>query len=187
MSNQYAENFFEVPTALAANDNLRHTVIKLIESEPMPGKVLEDDNENRLQIFRNILTELANGKICLATAYQWTEVELSMHTSLYRFNFQVFSDRWAERLVRTQFSRFYNQAVLKQLLEAGVENCFVPHSDAEKLSSTCTQQLAGRQHPVAALYTRLIDSYSKGKWSRETKIPNHPYCTDVVRPASESD
>lgn len=186
MSNQYAENFFEIPTAIAANDNLRHAVIKLIASKPMPGKVLEDDNENRLKAFRHILTELANGKICLTAAYQQAEVELSMHTSPYRFNFEVFSDRWAERLVRTQFSRFYNQAVLEKLQAEGAETCFIPHSDNEKLSSTCTQQLAGRQHPVALLYARLIDNYSKGNWSREVKIPNHPYCTHVVRPTSKS-
>lgn len=187
MPNQYAEDFFEIPTALAANDDLRQFVVSLIESDPILGKALEDDSGNRLRAFRDILIELANGKILLNAAYQETEAKLPRHTSPHKSNSQAFSSRWTERLVRTQLSRFYNQAVLKGLLEKGVEECFAPHSDEEKSSSVCTQQLAGTRHPVAVLYERLIDNYSNGNYSNEVKIPNHPFCTHVVRPVSEND
>ena len=187
MPNQYAENFFEIPTALAANDDLRQLVVSFIKSDPILGKTLEDDSGNRLRVFRDILIELANDRIFLETAYQQTEAKLPRHTSPHKSNSRAFSSGWAERLVRMQLSRFYNQAVLKQLLEAGAANCFVPHSESEKSSSRCTQELAGSQHPVATLYDRLIDNYSKGNYSKEVKIPNHPHCTHVVRPISEND
>ena len=187
MPNQYAEDFFEIPTSLAANDDLRHFVVSLIESEPILGKALEDDSGNRLRAFRDILTALANGKIFLEAAYQQTEAKLPKHTSPHSSNSQAFSNRWGERLVRTQLSRFYNQAVLEQLLQEGAEECFVPHSDEEKSSSACTQQLAGTRHPVPMLYERLIDNYSRGNYSKEVKIPNHPFCTHVVKPVLEND
>ena len=187
MSDQYAENFFEIPNALTVNNALPQFITDLIGSESIPGKVLEDDNGDRLGAFRDILIDLVNGKIVLETAYQQTELKLPRHTSSHSSNSRVFPDRWAERLIRTQLSRFYNQAVLEQLLEKGAEKCFVPHSDEEDPSSACTQQVAGKQHPVSVLYERLIDNYSKGNWSRDVKIPNHPYCTHVVKPVSEND
>ena len=146
MSNEYAENFFGISTALAANDNLRQTVIALIKSEPMLGKVLEDNNGNRLEVFRGILTDLANGEINLVDAFQRTQEELPRQTSPHSSNNQVFPRGWEERQVKTQFSRFYNQAVLEQLQAEGVEMCFVLHSDEQSASSACTQQLAGRVH-----------------------------------------
>ena len=187
MSDQYAENFFEIPNALTVNNTLLQLITDLIGSESIPGKVLEDDNGDRLGAFRDILIDLVNGKIVLETAYQQTELKLPRHTSSHSSNSRVFPDRWAERLVRTQLSRFYNQVVLEQLLQEGTEECFVPHSDEEKSSSACTQQLAGTRHPVTALYERLIDNYSKGNYSKEVKIPNHPFCTHVVKPVSEND
>ena len=68
MSKQFADNFFEIPMALAANDELRQAVIALIQSEPMPGKGLEDSSGSRLEAFRSILTDLANGEIKLVVA-----------------------------------------------------------------------------------------------------------------------
>ena len=187
MSKQFADNFFEIPMALAANDELRQAVIALIQSEPMPGKGLEDSSGSRLEAFRSILTDLANGEIKLVVACQQTEERLPRYTSPHRSNNRVFPSGWAERLVRTQFSRFYNQAVLAQLQEEGEEMCFVPHSDEQNPSSACTLHLAGRKHPVATLYARLINEYAKGNWSKEVKIPNHPHCTHVVSPAFWND
>ena len=185
MSNQYAEDFFEILTALTANDDLRQLVVDLVENEPISGQALEDDSGNRLGVFRAILTELVNSRTSLETAYQQTEAKLPRHTSPHKSNSRVFPSGWAERLVRTQLSRFYNQAILKQLMTVGAENCFIPHSTAEDSSSSCTRELAGRQHPVSTLYARLIDNYSNGNFSREVKIPNHPYCTHVVKPVPE--
>ena len=187
MSTQYAENFFEIPTALSANDSLQQVVIALIKNEPMPGKVLEDGNGNRLQVFRDILTALANGKIDLAEAYRRTQEELPRQTSPHSSNNRVFSRGWEERQVKTQFSRFYNQAVLEQLQTDGVDICFVPHSEEQDISSPCTQQLAGKTHTVVMLYKRLINTYQKGNWMlKEVMIPNHPHCTHVIRPISEN-
>ncbi|MDE0554595.1 MAG: hypothetical protein OXI24_10295 [Candidatus Poribacteria bacterium] len=129
MSNQYANDFFDIPTALTMNDDLLQLVVGLIEIDSIPGKVLEDGSGDRLEVFGRILIELVNGKIGLEAAYQQTQTKLPIHTSPHSSNSRVFSNGWSERLVRTQLSRFYNQAVLKQLLEIGAENCFVPHSE----------------------------------------------------------
>lgn len=180
MSHQYAEDFFDIPAVLVANTELREAVISLIQSEAMPGKVLEGGN--RIEIFREILISLANGEIILETAYEQTERRLPRQTSPHSSSNRVFAREWAERQVRTQFSRFYNQAVLEQLRNQGVTTCFVPHSDAEASMSPCTQQLAGRQHAVEMLYQRLTDTYARGNWSKLVKIPDHPHCTHVVQP-----
>ena len=181
MLEKYAKDFFDIPATLASNDNLREEVIALIQSAPMPGKVLEGNN--RLEIFRAILIDLVNGQINLGEAYLRTEKELPRHTSPYSSSNRVFAQGWAERQVRTQFSRFYNQAVLERLHNKGATMCFVPHSAAEDISSPCTQLLAGRKQSVDVLYQRLIDAYARGNWSEEVKIPNHPHCTHVVMPA----
>ena len=99
MSNQYAENFYEIPTILATSDNLRQVIIALIKNEPIPGKVLEDSNGSRLEVFRGILTGLTNGDIDLAHAFQQTPEKLPRQTSPHSSNNRVFSHRWEERLV----------------------------------------------------------------------------------------
>lgn len=183
MPDGFAENFFDIPDTLATNSNLRESVVTLIRNEPMAGKVLE--RANRLEVFRNILTDLANGNINLNEAYLRTEAEIPRDASPHSFNNRVFPHGWAERLVRIQFSRFYNQAVLEQLQQEGATMCFVPHSDTEDPSSPCTRVLAGQQQSVDILYQRLTEAYAKGNFSREVKIPDHPHCTHVVTPVEE--
>jgi hypothetical protein len=180
VSGKYANDFFEIPSTLASNKDLRDAVIHLIDAASMPGKVLEGGN--RIDLFRTILVNLALDKISLTEAYQRTMRESPRSSSPYSASNRVFSRGWAERQVRTQFSRFYNQAVLEQLRAAGIEMCFVPHSSTEKPDSSCTRLLAGREHSVDMLYERLIDAYEKGNWSSEVKIPDHPHCTHVVKP-----
>jgi len=179
-SNQYAENFYEIPDVLARNENLRRAMLRLIDTEPMPGKVTEGGN--RLEVFRRILRDLTNGEFDLGEAYLKTQVEIPRHESPHSHNNRVFPQGWAERLVRIQFSRFYNQAVLEQLREEGAEECFVPHSETEAADSPCTLHLAGRKQSVELLFTRLVNSYSKGVWSKDPKIPDHPHCTHVIKP-----
>lgn len=164
-----------------ANENLREAILNLIGAEPMPGKVTEGGD--RLETFRQTLTDLTNGEIELKEAYVRTERELPRYDSPHSDNNKVFPDGWAERLVRIQFSRMYNQAVLEQLRDDGIKDCFVPHSDFEKADSRCTLELAGSEQSVSVLYQRLIDSYRDGQFSRHAKIPNHPHCTHVVRPS----
>ena len=183
MAQDFAGDFFDIPSTLADNGNLREAVVALILNESMPGKVLEGDD--RLDVFRTILVDLANGNINMDDAYRRTQMELSHDTSPHSSNNRVFAEGWAERLVRIQFSRFYNQAVLEQLRDEEITVCFVPHSEAEDISSPCTRLLAGQQQSVDMLYQRLINAYAQGNWSREVKIPNHPHCTHVVTPIEE--
>lgn len=176
----YANDFAEIPAALANNQPLRETMLSLIASEPIPGKVTEGGS--RTETFRVIAQELALGTINVHQAIRRVEIELPRHASRHADNNRVFADGWAERLVRTQCSRFYNQAVLEQLLSRGDRECYVPHSASEDPGSQCSQVLAGRTHSVRDLHSLLIGSYSQGQWTSSPKIPDHPHCTHVVVP-----
>jgi hypothetical protein len=177
----YANDFTEIPATLAKNEGLRHAVLELIDNQPMPGKVTEGGD--RLVRFRGIIKDLVNGQIGLPEAYRRTESELPRHMSIHSGSNRVFPDGWAERQVRTQFSRFYNQAVMEKLLAEGQTQCFVPHSAAEDENTACSRQLAGSNHDLKTLYDRLVQSYAQGNWGQEVKIPDHPHCTHVVTPA----
>lgn len=179
----FANDFGEIPSVLANNDDLRQAVLALVQTEPMQGKVTEGGN--RLQAFRSILLDLVDENMTLEEAIRSTNAKLSPDTSPYASNNRVFPKGWAERLVRIQFSRFYNQAVLEWLRAKEVAFCFVPHSSREGDESACTQQLAGTRQSVEMLYHRLINAYANGTWSREAKIPNHPHCTHVVKPIED--
>lgn len=180
MADIYADDFAGIPAALTQNENLRRSVLSLIAEQPMAGKVTEGGN--RLQTFRNILADLVEGRIDLETAFRQTEAELPRSTSIHGGSNRVFAANWAERLVRTQYSRFYNQAVMETLLAEGQTQCYVPHSTDEDSSSSCSRQLAGSNHNLRALYDRLRRSYADGVWGQDVKIPDHPHCTHVVRP-----
>jgi hypothetical protein len=185
MPNILANDFNEILSVLSRNDELRIEILALISNQPMPGKATEGGD--RLEKFRAILIDLVNNQIDLTQAYERTKVELPRQTSLYSSNNRVFSDNWEERLVRTQLSRFYTQAVMEKLLAEGETHCFVPHSNAEADDSPCSVHLAGSSHDLKTLYNRLIDSYAKGNWTNEVKIPNHPHCTHVVTQVNASD
>ena len=86
--------------------------------------------------------------------------------------------------MRTQFSRFYNQAVLEELRARGETECFVAHSSAEASDSPCSTLLAGNHHPIAVLHERLLANHSRGQWDQSLKVPNHPHCTHVVSPST---
>ncbi len=181
MQTQYANEFREIPMVLAANTDLRDQVLALVSSEPMPGKVLEGGN--RLDVFRSILERLIRGELSLQIAYAETEASIPRVNSIHSANKRVFPSGWAERLVRTQLSRFYNQAVLQAILKSGQRSCFVPHSTEEDSGSKCSLGLAGREHDAQVLLDRLTASYSDGNWSSEPKIPEHPHCTHTITPA----
>jgi hypothetical protein len=178
-----ANDFTEISSVLSQNDELRSRVLALIGNQPMAAKVTEGGD--RLEKFRIILTDLVNNRISLTEAFGRTEVELSRQTSVHGGNNKVFADGWAERQVRTQFSRFYNQAVMEKLQTEGETQCFVPHSSAEDFNSPCSTHLAGSTHDLETLYNRLVESYAKGNWTKEVRIPNHPHCTHVVTRAKQ--
>src|SRR5271156_980185 len=98
MSDIYASDFTEIPAALSTNAELRAAVEKLIQSEPIPGKALQGGN--RLDAFRSVLLDLANGRISLEQAYDRTEQALPRASSPHAHNNQVFAQGWGERLVR---------------------------------------------------------------------------------------
>ncbi len=98
-------------------------------SQSRPGKATEGGD--RLTRFKATLTDLVCGRVLLTAAYQRTEDELPRRESQHQANNHAFAKGWAERLVRTQLSRCYNQAVLQELTGQGIQRCFVPHSTAE--------------------------------------------------------
>ena len=180
MADIYARELYEIREVLSQNDELREAVIALVEYKPIPGKATEGGD--RVERFRAILKDLFNGGINFSEAYRRTEIELPRHSSKHSESNRVFASGWAERLVLIQYSRFYNQAVMEKLINEGHTECFVPHSRGEDASSPCSQHLAGGNHNLQTLYTRLKQSYERGEWTREVKIPNHPHCTHVVTP-----
>lgn len=181
MRSVWASEFKDIPTVLAQRDDLRAKMIALLAGE-MAGKATEGGD--RLVILREILTETVEGRSSVCTAIALVEERLPRERSSHCSNNRVFPLGWAERLVRTQFSRLYNQAVLELLIASGHTQCFVPHSSDEDPQSVCSLQLADKNHNIAELHAALIESYVRGIFTSGSKIPHHPHCTHVVAPAS---
>ena len=178
----YAQDFYDIVPVLAQNDPLKSRVLSLMASDAIVGKATEGGQ--RVHALREILRMLVEGHLTLDQSYLEVFRGLPQHASSHSSNNSVFSQGWSERLVRTQLSRFYNQAVLEELQEQGVSHCHVPHSSGESGDSNCTKYLAGSDHSVDHLHVLLTSSYRDGVFSREPKIPNHPHCTHVVAPKS---
>lgn len=178
----YADEFSGIPQAIANNPAVRTKMHQLIDEGKIPGKVLEDRAGQRIRDFKTVLRLLTNGQLNLQEAYHRTEDDLPRHQSMFAGDNRVFAHGWAERLVRTQFSRFYNQAVMELELAKGAKECFVPPSQGEDPGSKCSIHLAGNVHDLTMLHDRLISSYEEGKWDQLPKIPDHPHCTHVVKP-----
>lgn len=176
----YANDFSEIPSAVKNNEKLRESIIYLIERENVSGKVIE--GEGRLEAFRIIMISFFNGDLDVFEAAKEVEFRLPRHYSPYENNNRVFPLGWAERIVRTAVSCYYNQAVLVGIINSGSDFCFVEHSANEQRDSNCSRALAGKQHLARVLLERLVDSYRSGNWSNEVKIPDHPHCTHTVRP-----
>jgi|SRR5471030_2547595 len=178
----HASDFYEIPEALSNNQSLKEHMLNLIASKGISGKVIEGGD--RAKKFRSILSKLTTGELSLDQAIKAVDSELSRHTSIFADENKVFASGWSERLIRTQFSRFYNQAILESELSKGNPECYVPPSSQEKTSSQCSQLLAGRSHDVSYLLRLLVKSYEDGNWDKTPKIPDHPHCTHVVKPLS---
>lgn len=177
----YASEFKEISSAIKVNAEVRQHMIDLIQSAPLPGKIVEGGN--RLNDCRQILIDFANGRLDLMAAYRETENKLPRYTSIHAHDNRVFASGWAERLIRTQVSRFYNQAVMELALKRGESQCFVPSSTEEQASSQCSIFLAGKTHDISHLHGLLVRAYEQGNWGdKSPKIPDHPHCTHVVKP-----
>ena len=179
MDGKYAKDFSEILSVLSENEELKSEVVELIKTKSIHGKATEEPQ--RKAIFREVLIDVVNGKLStLESAYRATEERLSIIDSIYGWDRKVFASGWAERHVRTQLSRFYNQAVMERLIQDGKQECFIHHSSLEDSSTQCSIILAGKKHLVKELYERLIKNYENGNWDKEVKIPDHPHCTHVV-------
>lgn len=176
----YAVEFMYISQSVRKNAAIRDRIIELIQDEPIPGKVTE--GKDRLENLKNILTQYFNGSIDLPQAISDVEFLLPKHTSPYKHNKRVFPQGWAERLIRTSVSRFYNQAVLTEIIESGGTECFIAHSSTESPDSDCSRLLADTKQSASDMLTRLTSAYRDGKWSKEVKIPNHPHCTHTIQP-----
>lgn len=89
MSSAYAKEFSEIPQTLLLNNDLRKSVIKLIDEQPMAGKVTKGGD--RLIRFREILKSFANGEIGLLEANRRTTNEIPPHLSICGGNNRVFA------------------------------------------------------------------------------------------------
>ena len=175
----WANDFGEILPTLQQRSDLRERMTGLI-AQDMPGKVTEGGD--RKDQLRSILTDLFEGRLSLDESYREVSRQLPRMSSIHRGNNHVFNSGWEERQVRTQLSRFYNQAVLELLAADGQHRCFVHHSSAEDPATPCSINLAGREHDIAVLHERLVGNYTHGRWTRDLKLPNHPHCTHVVSP-----
>ena len=176
----YASEFNEISNTLKNNEPLKLRIINLVNSESILGKVIEGDG--RLEELRKILSNFFSGNIEIIDAIKEVEFRLPRSYSPHENNNRVFPQGWAERLIRTSISSFYNQAVLNEIIESGKTKCFVAHSSSEGSDSNCSQQLAGNYHDALILLGRLVDSYRNGNWNKDVKIPDHPHCTHTIQP-----
>ena len=176
----YAKEFSEIIETVKSNPQLLKKIVLLIATESIPGKVLEGGG--RLDSLRLILSDYFEGKYNINETIAEVEFRLPRQYSAYENDNRVFAKSWAERLTRTQVSRFYNQAVLSEIIETGGSECFIAHSSSEGPDSKCSQQLAGNRHSAAVLLDRLVSSYRDGNWDKDVKIPDHPHCTHTVQP-----
>ena len=176
----YASEFNEILIALTENSESKKRVLNLIQNKPILGQVIEEDG--RVNEFRKILARLVEGKITnLEVSFVEVESKLPRNQSIHFRNNRVFASGWAERLVRTQLSRFYNQAVLEELNENEKEECYVPVSTSSNLSSRCAI-IQDKNHNVKELLANLITNYEKGQYDSSIKLPDHPHCSHVVKP-----
>ncbi len=134
----FANDFYEIMSALSKNSELNSKVLSLIESR------LEE--ETRKNEFRDILKKFVKGEIIdlSSTIYQ-VQIKIPKSTSKYASDNRVFTRDWAERLLRTQLSLFYNQAVMEILIDSGKEEFFIPHSKYEDHNSFCTREMAKKK------------------------------------------
>ncbi|PQJ84497.1 hypothetical protein [Aliivibrio sifiae] len=182
MTASYAKDFTDIPESLRSNPGLKKKALDLVQYEPVAGKVTSGGN--RLDDFREILIDFFDLKITLNEAIAETERKLDRRMSMFSADNRVFASGWSERLVRTQVSRFYNQAVLELIIDGGSDDCYVEHSANEQSSSKCSQGLAGTTHSASIMLERLKLSYGEGEWGKDLKLPEHPHCTHTFSPAN---
>ena len=107
---QFAKEYNQIQEALRSNSELMATMISHIQTRPIVGKSTE--GTGRTERLKEILIDLVRLNMLPPYAYAEVEKELPRSASIHASNNRVFPEGWGERLIRTQFSRFYNLAVL---------------------------------------------------------------------------
>ena len=174
MGEIWASHFQEILPTLKERGDLRNLMVGLILDEPIIAKGVSSPGQ--LERFRDIMVELAKGE---------TDIHGSVKRAEQDFALPVGEDNGAEALVRLQFSRFYNQAVMALLMDNGVSRAFVPRCPGENPTSSCCRELAGKGHAIQDLYDRLVDRYARGKEETGAVVPGHPFCSHVVKPFND--
>jgi hypothetical protein len=176
----FASEYAQIPEILQSNTDLRDRVYGLVQSEPIHGKAL--DGGTRSPRFRQILERLVSCELTIDQAIVQTSALLGRTNSPHASENRVFPHGWEERIVRTQYSRFYNQAVLQALISEKQDKCFIPHSSTERRDSACTVALVGKTHETQMLLEALEAGFSRGDYSSGFRVPHHPHCTHVICP-----
>jgi hypothetical protein len=179
----WAHGFYEIQDTVNANSGLRDRVLDLVDDDPIHGKALQ--GSGRTQSLRDILGEFFEGQLQLEESFRVVSMELPQEESPHARDNRTFARGWDERLMRTQASRFYNQAVLHTLTENGEKMCFIPHSDEEDRDSPCTLRLAGGEAEVDVMLDRLERAFQEEDYHGLVKIPEHPHCTHTIVPLSD--
>ena len=179
----WARQFHDIPDTVAARPDLRGVMQALLAAREIPVKVTEGGDRRARR--KAILAALLDGQLTLDQAIAETERQLARDDSPHKDSNLVFAKGWARRLIHTHLSVLYSWTVLETLLAHGELRCFVPHSTAEAPTSSCSKQLAGKQHDTRVMRDRLVQCYPEKKPMRVPLIPNHPHCTHVIAPVSE--
>lgn len=177
---EWASYYDEIPEALSNNDVVQSHALELIDNEPILGKSTEGGS--RTEDLRVILREFFQGDIDHQDAEQRIWEDLPPSESPHRGNNRVFHDQWAERLIRSQGSRFYNQSVMEVLEDRGETECYVPRSPRQYADSDCTIHLAESRHSINELLEALYSQQRQGNWDDGVTIPGHANCTHTVVP-----
>jgi len=172
MNEFWANHFDEIPMTLEARSDIREAMAVLIVKEPIHAKEIND--EEQLRKFRGILIRLTMGEITFEDA------EVDVKEALLPLI--ETESNWAKALLWVQYSRFYNQTVLDLLRSRGQSRVLVPQVPEEGQNVKCNMDLGGKGHSITMLYDRLVDAYTYGKEVDGSFIPNHPFCTHVVKP-----
>lgn len=191
--NKYANDFSDIQLVLEYDNHLRQSIKGLILNQIMTGNVFvskADEDQIRIDKFRAILCLYFSCTIDFYQAKIETEIKLNRKDSCYENDNRTFCTNWSSRLLRTQISRFYNEAILNQLIADGEQFCYIAHSKMKVKNESskfplCACLVDKMLDPIELL-DNLVDAYGGNcNYKAEPKIPSHPHCTHTIQPVPE--
>ena len=66
------------------------------------------------------------------------------------------------------------------------EECFIPTSNSVNLSPKCAI-IQNNNYKVKELLQNLVNNYDLGEYDSSIKIPEHPYCSHVIKPIEKNE